>query len=194
MELVVEIYLNNSKVPAKSTEPVGKGLIKVADIIEVEKQDLKCIHTYLIYFAKRYENSKIIIRNMVEAARADINVNGQKSQLMKIPENFEKAMQLFAKEMENIDLFHGAISSSIAKFKKFNLRKISIVYKNSDAILAYYTTLINSLEKDTLEQNPDGSYTSKSGSSSSSSGYGSGIVPIQDTSALSNRSSFSSDL
>ncbi|MFM2345176.1 MAG: hypothetical protein RLZZ210_1789 [Pseudomonadota bacterium] len=217
MELVVEVYVNNSKVPAKSTEPVGKGLIKVADIIDVEKQDLKCINTYLTYFAKRYQNSKPIwvdiiksflahdfvaisgyikiIRNMVDAAKADINMNRQKSELMRNQENFDKAIQLFAKEIENIDLFHGAITSSIAKCKKFTLRKIIVVYKNSDAILDYYTNLINSLEKDTLEQNADGSYTAKTGSTSEKSGYGSGGLPvIQDTSALSSRSSFSSDL
>ncbi len=217
MELAVEVYLNNSKVPAKSTEPVGKGIIKVADIIEVEKQDLKCIHTYLTYFAKRYENSKPVwvdiikyflnhdfvsisnsiqvIRNIIDTVKVDITVNGKKNELMRVPENFEKAMHLFKKELENVDLFHGAITSSIAKCKKFNLRKINVVYKNSDAIFSYYTKLINELEKDTLEQNPDGSYAVKQGGGSSAqdaAGYA--MQSAQDNNALSNRSSFSSDL
>ena len=133
---------------------------------------------------------------MIEAAKVEVNINGKKNELMRIPENFDKAMKLFSKELENIDLFHGAITSSIAKCKKFNLRKINVIYKNSDAILDYYTNLISSLEKDTLEKNPDGSYTVIPGGSTAEEAAEkqAAFQTIKDNSALSNRSSFSSDL
>jgi hypothetical protein len=181
MELVVEVYLNNSKIPARTIEPVGKGLLKVFDIITIQKHDLKALDSYLIYFAKRYPTSKplwismlhallehdfdtmlalvVPIKEIIEHTKNIIlNKEGRSHHYFQQPGALEKAEKLFNTELDNLNLFYASINGSVTKFKKFKMRQIQIIYKNKDSILSFYSHLIDDLVPDILKRNEDGSY------------------------------------
>ncbi len=215
MELVVEVYLNGSKVPARTIEPVGKGLLKVFDIITIQKHDLKALDSYLIYFAKRYPASKPLWINMLHALLENdfdtmiqlvtpireiveytknivLTKEARLHHYFQQPGTIEKAENLFKTELENLDLFHGSINGNIAKFKKFKMRKINIVYKNKESIMGFYSNMMDDIVPDILKRNEDGTYECIEGKKQANSNNPEAVV--QNAAALSKQSSFDSNL
>jgi len=205
MELLVEVYLNNSKTPAKPSQPVGKGLITVADIIAVEKQDLKCVHTNLEYFAWRYINNIPLILNImrtyldldfikcvqkiydlkkiIENAKVDTIKGAKNHHILSNKDNLAKALQMFDDEIKTIILFINFINENSTKIKRYTIKYIKVSYPNKNDLLNYYINIIQNLTKNNEPTVEDTKTTKKAAAFSTSR-----------QSALSSRGTFDSDL